>query len=94
MEQPTYVRIEKGQFKKPGLDKLTGIAEALDIQLSVLYELVDYPVPTNLPNFTSYLRAKYSFPEDAIDKILAFATKLASEHGINLNEPAPGEIEI
>lgn len=92
--QPTYTRIEMGQFAEPKPDKLAGIAEALGLQTADLFAAVGYTVPTDLPSFKPYMRSKYSdLPEADIEAIEQYAAKLARKHGLALDGPSPGEDE-
>ena len=94
LEQPTYVRIEKGQFKKPGIDKLAAIAEALQLKTADLYALADYTAPADLPSFTPYLRTKYrDLPAADVERIQTYAARLAKRHGIDISGPVLGEDE-
>jgi transcriptional regulator with XRE-family HTH domain len=87
-------RLERGDWAAPAPDKLARIAEALGLSLADVYALADYAVPTDLPSFKPYLRTKYrSLPQEEVDKIEAYAQKLAKKHGVNLKGPAPGEDE-
>jgi len=90
----TIFRLERGDWAAPAPDKLARIADALGIALADVYALADYAVPSELPNFKPYLRTKYrSLPQEEIDKIEAYAAKLAKKHGVNLEGPMPGEDE-
>ena len=87
-------RLERGDWAAPAPDKLARIAEALGLSLADVYALADYAVPTDLPSFKPYLRTKYrSLPQEEVDKIEAYAQKLAKKHGVNLQGPAPGDDE-
>ena len=91
----TILRFEQGAFAAPAPDKLARVAEVLGLTLADVYALADYAVPSDLPSFTPYLRTKYrNLPVEDIDKIEAYASRLARKHGISLQGPAPGEDEI
>jgi transcriptional regulator with XRE-family HTH domain len=90
----TILRFEQGAYAAPRPDKLARVAEALSMTLADIYAMADYAVPADLPSFTPYLRTKYrDLPTEDVDKIQAYAAKLASRHGIDLTGPAPGEDE-
>lgn len=90
----TVLRFEQGAFAAPRPDKLARVAEALGISLADVYALADYAVPDDLPSFRPYLRAKYrGLPADEVDKIEAYAARLAKRHGVDLTGPAPGQDE-
>lgn len=88
------LRLERGEQAEPAPGKLARIADALGLSLADVYSFADYAVPTDLPSFTPYLRTKYrDLPADEIDKIQAYAARLARKHGVDLNGPAPGQDE-
>ena len=90
----TVLRFEQGAFAAPRPDKLARVAEALGISLADVYALADYAVPDDLPSFRPYLRTKYrGLPAEEVDKIEAYAARLAKRHGVDLSGPAPGQDE-
>ncbi len=90
----TILRFEQGAYAAPRPDKLARVAEALGMTLADVYAMADYAVPTDLPSFTPYLRTKYrDLPSEDIDKIHAYAAKLARRHGVDLTGPKAGEDE-
>lgn len=90
----TILRFERGDQAAPAPDKLARIANVLGLSLADVYALADYAVPNDLPSFTPYLRTKYrDLPADEIDKIQAYAARLARKHGVDLSGPAPGQDE-
>ena len=90
----TVLRFEQGAFAAPRPDKLARVAEALGISLADVYALADYAVPDDLPSFRPYLRTKYrGLPAVEVDKIEAYAARLAKRHGVDLTGPAPGQDE-
>lgn len=94
MDFATISRIEQGLISAPRPDKLARVAEALGLTLADVYAMAGYAVPDDLPTFKPYLRSKYrDLPTDEVEKIEAFAQKLARKHGVNLSGPAPGEDE-
>ena len=91
----TIVRLEQGVFPTPRPNTLDRIARALDLNLSDLYDMADYPVPNELPTMAPYLRTKYGeLPSEATEAIAAYAERLAKKHGVDLRGPAPGEDEL
>ena len=94
LDGTTVLRFEEGAFAAPRPDKLARVAEALGLSLADVYAMADYAVPNDLPNFTPYLRTKYrTLPAGDVEKIEAYASRLARKHGISLQGPAPGEDE-
>ena len=90
----THFRFEEGAYTAPAPDKLARVAEALGLSLADVYALADYAVPNDLPSFKPYLRTKYrDLPAAEIEKIEAYAAKLARKYGVSLDGPAPGEDE-
>jgi transcriptional regulator with XRE-family HTH domain len=87
-------RMEGGAILTPAPDKLSRIAEALDIPLADLYGLAEYAVPSELPTLKPYLRTKYRrLPTEAANQLEAYAERLAKRHGVDLSGPPPGEDE-
>ena len=94
VDNGTIVRIEQGAFAAPRPDKLSRIADALGLSLADVYSLAEYAVPSDLPSFRPYLRAKYrDLPADAIAQLERSFTRLAKRHGFDPAGPAPGEDE-
>lgn len=53
-----------------------------------------YSDATDLPAMPLYLRSKYTeLPPDALQKIERHARRIAKQHGISLDGPAPGADE-
>lgn len=94
LPEVTIFRFEQGAYAAPAPDKLAKLADALGLSLADIYALADYAVPSDLPTLTPYLRTKYrNLPSDEIDKIEAYAARIAKRHGVKLDGPAPGEDE-
>lgn len=94
MKQTTINRIEQGQFANPRPDTLVRLTEALGLNLADVYAHAGYVVPADLPSFKPYLRTKYrDLPTGEVEKIEAYAARLAKKHGVRLDGPAPGEDE-
>ena len=94
MDGVTIVRFEQGAFAAPRPDKLARVAAALGLTLADVYAMADYAVPADLPSFQPYLRTKYrQLPAAEVAKIEAYARKLATKHGVNLDGPTGGEDE-
>lgn len=94
VDDVTLLRFEQGAYASPSADKLARVARALGLGLADVYALADYAVPEELPNFKPYLRTKYrDLPAEEVEKIEAYAQRLAKRHGVRLDGPAPGEDE-
>lgn len=95
IDQATVVRLEQGAFANPTPEKLAAIGKALDLPLADIFTLADYPMPTELPSFTPYLRSKYrDLPDSAVADMERYFEKLAKKHGFDPNGPAPGQDEM
>lgn len=90
----TVVRLEQGAYDAPAPDKLSRIAEALELSLADVFALADYVVPDDLPTFAPYLKAKYGqLPRKARAELEKYFDDLSSSYGIDPAGPAPGEDE-
>lgn len=93
-DQATIVRLEQGAFAEPRLDTLRAVAEALGASLADVFALAEYAMPSELPSFRPYLRAKYrDLPSEAVEQLERSFTRLAKRHGFDPAGPAPGEDE-
>jgi transcriptional regulator with XRE-family HTH domain len=94
MDQATVVRLEAGSISAPRPDKLSRLAKVLGLSGADVFALADYIVPHDLPTLKPYLRTKYrGLPPEDVEKIEAYAARLAKKHGVRVSEPAPGEDE-
>lgn len=90
----TIVRVEHGERAAPRPEVLRAIAEALDLPLSDVFARAEYVVPSELPSFTPYLRAKYGeLPPEAVEQLQRSFERIAKRHGYDASGPAPGEDE-
>lgn len=95
VDDGTIVRIEQGAFASPAPEKLAALAAALEVPLADVFALADYPLPTELPSFTPYLRSKYrDLPDSAVADMERYFARLAKKHGFDPNGPAPGQDEM
>lgn len=66
-------RLERGEYVHPSARVLSQIAQRLDIRSEDLYALTGYLLPTDLPNFGPYLRAKHpDWPEPVVTELAEF----------------------
>jgi transcriptional regulator with XRE-family HTH domain len=56
---PTILRLERGDFKRPDLDKLQRIAHALNLSSGDFFALVGYMPADHLPSLGQYLLTKF-----------------------------------
>ena len=82
----TINRLEAGSISAPRPDKLTRIADCLQLSLADVFAMVGYAVPRQLPSWLPYLRAKYpTLPQEAIEEIETHLRNTASRHGVNID---------
>lgn len=88
------VRLERGEYRQPRPETLKNIAAVLGLPLADVFALANYVIPYELPEFAPYLRAKYGdLPEQAVDELSNYFTRVAKTYGFDPNGPAPGEDE-
>lgn len=88
----TVGRIESGFIRQPGVETLSGLAEALGLPMADLFTAAGYAVPSELPSFRPYMRAKYrDLPPEALAELDRTFTDIARRYGTAW--PAPGEDE-
>lgn len=94
----TINRLEAGSFSAPRPDKLTRIADCLQLNLADVFAMVGYALPRDLPTPLPYFRAKYpDLPQEAIDEIESHLRVVAQRHGMNIDQqevsrdPAPAK---
>jgi transcriptional regulator with XRE-family HTH domain len=81
MHRSHIVRIEHGDIRQPGPEKLARLAAVLDLPLARLYRLAGYPTGGQLPSFHSYLLHRYrQLPPEAIDKLDRYFDEIRREY--------------
>jgi transcriptional regulator with XRE-family HTH domain len=94
MTDATITRIEQGAIAAPAPDKLSRIAEALDLSLADVFAQADYILPRELPSYAPYLRSKYpQLPDEAIEQLGDSFEQIARRYGYDAAGPDPGEDE-
>lgn len=95
LNQSTVVRIEDGQFLAPTAAKLRALAEALDLNLTDVWNLAGYGLDAELPSPMPFLRAKYSdLPDKELNALTEDVAHILRQHGIDpYDRPKPGEDE-
>jgi transcriptional regulator with XRE-family HTH domain len=79
----TVSRLEHGKFAAPRPDKLARLAEVLHLDLADVFARAGYVVPTEMPHWSHYLRAKYpDLPASAIQELRVLFTDLAARHNV------------
>jgi len=89
----TVIRIENGQYRSPEAESLAQMAHALDIPVHDVFERAGFMTSDDLPAIAPYLRTKYDLPPEAMEQIERFATRVAKQHGVDMNGPKPGQDE-
>ena len=90
----TIIRIENGQYRTPQAESLAQMAHALDLSVHDVFERAGYLSNDDLPTFTPYLRTKYGeLPDEAVEQIERYVTRIAKKHGIDMSGPKPGQDE-
>jgi|ERR1017187_7157654 transcriptional regulator with XRE-family HTH domain len=73
VSRPYLSRLERGEYNHPAPPILARISKCLDIRIEDLYAIVGYMVPSDLPNFEPYVRAKHpNWPDGAIRELESF----------------------
>jgi transcriptional regulator with XRE-family HTH domain len=82
----TINRLETGTFSAPRPDKLTRIAECLQLALADVFAMVGYALPRELPTPLPYFRAKYpGLSQEVINEIETELRAVAQRHGVNID---------
>lgn len=82
--RPTIVRIEQGDFERPGPDKLKAIASALGLSLTDVWSLAGYHLDEELPGPLPFLRAKYrDLSSSELNALTNDVAHILRRHGID-----------
>lgn len=85
-------RLENNQIKKADPAKLALLAEPLNLSLGQLYAAAGYSTPMSLSRLGSQLEAKLAeLPPEALERLDAYISELAHEHGITLDADEPAD---
>lgn len=94
MNDSNVVRLEQGAILNPRPETLKSLADVLDLDLADVYATIGYVQPEGLPNFTPYLRTKYSdLPPRARRELERSFTDIVKRYGYDPSGPKPGEDE-
>jgi transcriptional regulator with XRE-family HTH domain len=91
----TVLRIENGEFNRPDPAKLKAIAQALDVSMTTVWDIIGYS-DAGLPEPMPYLRAKFRnmLPDD-LEALSHDVAQVLRAHGIETSgPPMPGEDEF
>jgi transcriptional regulator with XRE-family HTH domain len=85
---PSYWnKLENGHYQTPSPQNLQSIAGVLKVPTEDLYGLAGYEIPTRLPSFAPYLRAKYDLPPEAVADLERYFELLRSYFGVPKDQP-------
>jgi transcriptional regulator with XRE-family HTH domain len=83
----TIMRLERGTYAAPAADKLAKIADVLKLDLSDVYTMAQYAVPSTLPGFALYLKSRYpQLTHEAIHELDEHFKSLVNRHITELTE--------
>ena len=92
VDMAQIVRLEQGRVQSPHATSLAAIAEHLELALADVFGLAGIAVPSELPSFRPYLRAKYrELPPDAVAELERRFQEIADKYGTD--GPRDGEDE-
>jgi transcriptional regulator with XRE-family HTH domain len=75
--------VEGGSFNQPAAERLTKLAEALDIDPEHIERITQGHVSKNLPSVRTYFRTKFELAPDEIDQIEDTIKQVQRKHNIN-----------
>jgi transcriptional regulator with XRE-family HTH domain len=91
----TVARIERGEFSAPRPDKLARVAAALELSPVELFAQAGYFSPDALPDFATYLSAKYpDLSALAVAKLQQQLEELTGRDQIPTTPPTPTKEEF
>jgi transcriptional regulator with XRE-family HTH domain len=80
VEHIWLTRVEQGLFNQPAPERITRVAEALDIDPERIDRITKGHVSNNLPGVRTYFRAKYDLTAEEIDQIEHTVTEIRQNH--------------
>lgn len=91
----TVWKLEHGRINQPRPEALIALGRALSVPAADLYALADYTSLQPLPSFSAYLRARYQdLSPEQVAQLEGYFKALATQSGIDLDGPQPGEDEF
>ena len=80
----TYVsRLERGEYSNPSPQVLLRFAKRFDVDLNDLYAITGCMLPTDLPAYEAYLRAKHpEWPNAAIHDLVNYYEFVKQRHSL------------
>lgn len=83
-----WSKLENGVYDAPAPKHLLVIARTLRVSAEDLYGLAGYDIPSRLPTFKPYLRAKYGdLPPEAVADLERYLELLRSHYDIPKDQP-------
>jgi transcriptional regulator with XRE-family HTH domain len=89
----TITMLERAEIDQPRPDKLTKLAEALDLDPTDLLTLAGYQPSGKLPGFGVYLRTTTGLPDQAIEELQGYYEYMQKKYGPSGAGPSSGEDE-
>ena len=84
ISRPYLSRLERGEYSNPSSKILIQLSKGLGIRTEDLYAMTGCLLPTDLPNFVPYLRAKYpDWPDLAIAELDDFHDFLRHKYSLS-----------
>jgi transcriptional regulator with XRE-family HTH domain len=84
VSRPYLTRLEHGTYSHPSLKILIRMVNRLSIPIEDLYALTGILLPTDLPNFGSYLRTKHpEWPEQVVTELVDFYNFVRDKYSLN-----------
>lgn len=73
------LRLERGEYAEPAADRLTKLAELLDIAPETLDRAARFRVSGSLPEMQTYFRTKYSLTPDQATRVERYVQRIRRE---------------
>jgi transcriptional regulator with XRE-family HTH domain len=81
--RPYLSRLERGEYAHPSPRVLAQLAKWLDISHEDLYAITGYMLPSDLPSFGPYLRAKHAeWPDHVLQELDSFYDFLKHKYSL------------
>lgn len=87
--------LEQGKMRSTSIPRLMSLAETYGVEPLGIIEVAGYDLAPALPEFTPYLRAKYTqLPAEAHAELTDAFRRIATKYGVSTDSgPNPGEDE-
>jgi transcriptional regulator with XRE-family HTH domain len=81
VNKDSVLTLENGTNLTPQPETLKAVAQALELSVTDLMVIVDWPPAGELPNLRPYLRAKYGLSDQEAAELDNYVAKLQQRHG-------------